>query len=86
MKSIPPAVRFILATIVIDAIGFGIIMPVMPDLLMDVGGLDVASAARFGGLLSLLYAGFQFVLGPVLGNLADRYGRRPILLGFVDKG
>ena len=81
MTSIPPAVRFILATIVIDAIGFGIIMPVMPNLLMDVGSMDVAAAAKFGGLLSLLYAGFQFILGPVLGNLADRFGRRPILLG-----
>jgi MFS transporter, DHA1 family, tetracycline resistance protein len=81
MVSIPPAVRFVLATIVIDAIGFGIIMPVMPDLLMEVGKMDVAAAARFGGLLALLYAGFQFLLGPVLGNLADRFGRRPILLG-----
>jgi MFS transporter, DHA1 family, tetracycline resistance protein len=81
MASIPPAVRFILATIVIDAIGFGIIMPVLPDLLMEVGQMDVAAAARFGGLLSLLYAGFQFLLGPVLGNLADRFGRRSILLG-----
>jgi MFS transporter, DHA1 family, tetracycline resistance protein len=81
MNSVPRSVRFVLATIIIDAIGFGIIMPVMPDLLMDVGNMDVASAARFGGLLALLYAGFQFLLGPVLGNLADRYGRRPILLG-----
>jgi MFS transporter, DHA1 family, tetracycline resistance protein len=81
MISIPPAVRFILATIIIDAIGFGIVMPVMPNLLMEVGQMDVAAAARFGGLLSLLYAGFQFLLGPVLGNLADRFGRRPILLG-----
>lgn len=81
MDSIPRPVRFVLATIIIDAIGFGIIMPVMPDLLMEVGRMDVAAAARFGGLLALLYAGFQFLLGPVLGNLADRYGRRPILLG-----
>ena len=81
MNSVPRPVRFILATIVIDAIGFGIIMPVMPDLLMTVGAMDVAAAARFGGMLALLYAGFQFLLGPVLGNLADRYGRRVILLG-----
>ena len=81
MSAIPPQVRFVLATIVIDAIGFGIIMPVMPDLLMEVGGLDVSAAARFGGLLSLLYAAFQFVIGPTLGNLGDRFGRRPVLLG-----
>lgn len=81
MNLLSRPVRFILATIIIDAIGFGIIMPVMPDLLMAVGDMDVASAARFGGFLALLYAGCQFLLGPVLGNLADRYGRRPILLG-----
>lgn len=81
MSIVPRPVRFILATIIIDAIGFGIIMPVMPDLLMGVGKMDVANAARFGGLLALLYAAFQFLLGPVLGNLADRYGRRVILLG-----
>ena len=81
MNFVPRPVRFVLATIIIDAIGFGIIMPVMPDLLMDVGKMDIAAAARFGGLLALLYAGFQFLLGPVLGNLADQYGRRPILLG-----
>ncbi len=81
MSPLPPSVRFVLFTIVIDAIGFGIIMPVMPSLLMDVGGLDVGAAARFGGLLSLVYAGFQFLLGPTLGNLGDRFGRRPVLLG-----
>ena len=81
MSPLPASVRFVLFTIVIDAIGFGIIMPVMPGLLMDVGGLDVGAAARFGGLLSLVYAGFQFLLGPTLGNLGDRFGRRPVLLG-----
>ena len=81
MSNLPPSVRFVLFTIVIDAIGFGIIMPVMPSLLMDVGNLDVAAAAQFGGLLSLVYAGFQFLLGPTLGNLSDRFGRRPVLLG-----
>lgn len=81
MSNLPSSVRFVLFTIVIDAIGFGIIMPVMPTLLMDVGNLDVAAAAQFGGLLSLVYAGFQFLLGPTLGNLSDRFGRRPVLLG-----
>lgn len=75
------AVRFVLFTILIDAIGFGIIIPVTPRLLMEVGGFGVADAARFGGLLSLLYAAFQFVFGPVMGNLGDRFGRRPVLVG-----
>ena len=81
MTRLPPTIRFVLATIVIDAIGFGVIMPVMPALLMKVGGFDVGAAARFGGMLSLIYASFQFLLGPVLGNLADRFGRRVVLLG-----
>ncbi len=81
MAGLSPSVRFVIATIVIDAIGFGIIIPVTPRLLMEVGGLDIAQAARFGGALSLLYAGFQFLLGPVMGNLGDRFGRRPVLLG-----
>ncbi len=81
MAALNPSIRFILATIVIDAIGFGIIIPVTPALLMEVGGLDVSAAARFGGVLALLYASFQFLLGPVLGNLSDRFGRRPVLLG-----
>ncbi|MCL4107871.1 UNVERIFIED_CONTAM: hypothetical protein GTU68_001188 [Idotea baltica] len=64
----------------IDAMGIGIIVPVMPDLLSEVSKSDLASAAVWGGILSTVFAIMQFVCGPLLGNLSDRYGRRPILL------
>ncbi len=78
MSSLP--VIFILATIVIDAMGIGLILPVMPDLIRDVTGGTLASAALWGGILSTAFAVMQFLFGPLVGNLSDRYGRRPILL------
>ncbi|AHE52407.1 TCR/Tet family MFS transporter [Sphingomonas sanxanigenens] len=81
MSAPSPAVRFVLVTILIDAIGFGIVIPVLPDLVMTVGKVGLAEATRIGGWLALLYALFQFLLGPAIGNLADRFGRRPVLLG-----
>ncbi len=74
------AVAFVLMTILIDAIGFGIIIPVLPRLVMEVGHVDLAEATRIGGWLALAYAFTQFVLGPTIGNLGDRFGRRRILL------
>ena len=65
---------------VIDAMGIGLIMPVMPDLLREVGGGDLAKAAIWGGILSAAFAVMQFLFGPIVGNLSDRFGRRPILL------
>jgi DHA1 family tetracycline resistance protein-like MFS transporter len=63
-----------------DSVGFGIIMPVLPDLIMDVSGEDLAASAQYGGWLMFVYAVMQFFFAPVLGNLSDAYGRRPILL------
>lgn len=80
-SAIPPAVRFLLGTILINAIGFGIITPVMPQLVMDLGHADLSEATAIGGSLSLLYAVTQFICGPLAGNLSDRFGRRPVLLG-----
>lgn len=74
------ATIFIIATILIDAIGFGIIIPVLPRLVMEVGGLDLAEATRMGGWLAAIYAVMQFLCGPLAGNLGDRFGRRPVLL------
>lgn len=74
------AIFFILITLTLDAIGFGLIMPVMPDLLRSVTGGDLALAALWGGALVGGFAVMQFLFGPVIGNLSDRFGRRPILL------
>lgn len=70
----------ILVTILLDMIGVGIIVPVLPELLEELTGGSVAEAAVIGGYLVFAYAFMQFVFSPVLGNLSDRFGRRPVLL------
>ncbi len=76
----PAAAAFILATVAIDAMGIGLIMPVMPQLLEDIGGIPLDAAAVWGGWLAFSYAAMQFLFGPALGALSDRFGRRPVLL------
>ncbi len=71
---------FVLVTILIDAIGFGLIIPVMPALLSELLGIPSEAAARWGGYLTFFYAAMHFVFGPLIGNLSDRFGRRPVLL------
>jgi MFS transporter, DHA1 family, tetracycline resistance protein len=70
---------FIFFTALLNAIGFGILLPVLPQLIMSVTGDDLAAAARHGGWLLVVYAVMQFFFAPVMGNLSDRFGRRPIL-------
>jgi DHA1 family tetracycline resistance protein-like MFS transporter len=70
----------ILLTILLDMIGVGIIVPVLPELLEELTGGGVADAAVIGGYLVFAYASMQFLFSPVLGNLSDRFGRRPVLL------
>ena len=72
---------FILTTVVIDAMGIGLIMPVMPALLREIGGISLADAAIWGGVLTTVFAVMQFLFGPIVGSLSDRFGRRPVLLG-----
>jgi DHA1 family tetracycline resistance protein-like MFS transporter len=74
------AILFILITILIDTIGFGMIAPVMPALIREMTGEGFAEAARYGGSLMFLFAAVQFIAAPILGNLGDRFGRRPVLL------
>ena len=71
---------FILLTVMIDAMGIGLIIPVMPDLIQEVGGGTLAKAAIWGGILASTFAVMQFLFGPVMGGLSDRFGRRPVLL------
>ena len=71
---------FIMLTVMIDAMGIGLIIPVMPDLIQEVGGGTLAEAAIWGGILSTTFAVMQFLFGPVMGGLSDRFGRRPVLL------
>ncbi|MGR3312447.1 TCR/Tet family MFS transporter [Roseovarius indicus] len=71
---------FILMTVMIDAMGIGLILPVMPALILEVEGGSLARAALWGGVLSTAFAVMQFLFGPVMGNLSDRFGRRPVLL------
>ena len=74
------AKTFILISVVLDSMGIGLIMPVMPDLIREIEGTDLSRAAVWGGLLATIFALMQFFFGPTVGNLSDRYGRRPVLL------
>ncbi len=74
------ALGFIFITIFIDVLGLGIILPVLPTLLKDLGHIDTSTATQYSGYLTFVYATMQFVFSPVLGNLSDHFGRRPVLL------
>lgn len=71
---------FVIATTVIDSMGIGLILPVLPSLLREVADIPLADAALYGGVLVTAFAFMQFIFGPIIGALSDRYGRRPIML------
>ncbi|MFV0513743.1 MAG: TCR/Tet family MFS transporter [Jhaorihella sp.] len=73
-------ILFILATVMLDAMGIGLIMPIMPDLIREVEGGSLADAALWGGLLATAFSVMQFLFAPVVGSLSDAVGRRPVLL------
>lgn len=75
------ALSVVFMTALIDSIGFGIILPVTPVLLMEVTGESLGVSAVYGGWLMFSFAIMQFIFMPILGNLSDAYGRKPILLG-----
>lgn len=71
---------FIILTVLIDAIGIGLIFPVLPTLIREVTGRSLADAALWGGVLATGFAMMQFLFGPLIGNISDRFGRRPVLI------
>src|SRR6266478_3029596 len=74
------SVVFVFITVLVDAVGFGIILPVLPELIMKLTGEGLSQASIYGGWLWFAYAVMQFFCAPVLGNLSDRFGRRPVIL------
>lgn len=74
------AIGFIFITMLIDITGWGIIIPVIPKLIQELIHGDLSDAAKYGGWLTFAYAITQFVFAPLVGNLSDQYGRRPIIL------
>lgn len=74
------AIYFILFTVLLDMIGFGLIIPVLPRLIETVGHIPLAEASIVGGWMFFAYSMAQFAFGPLMGNLSDRFGRRPLLL------
>ena len=81
MKFHHRAVPIVLLVLLIDAIGFGIVLPVLPSLIVHLADVTVAQATRIAGYMLVAYAGMQFLAGPIMGNLGDRFGRRIVLLG-----
>ncbi|CAG5071640.1 Tetracycline resistance protein, class C [Dyadobacter sp. CECT 9623] len=75
-----PALGFIFVTLLIDVIGLGIIIPVMPKLISELTGDNISAAAKDGGWLLFAYAAMQFLCAPIIGGISDQFGRRPVLL------
>lgn len=75
-----PAIYFVLAAIFLDAMGHGLLAPIIPELIQQLANVDVSKAALYGGAITALFATIQFFATPLLGNLSDAYGRRPVLL------
>src|SRR6185369_7952821 len=80
MTSSRAALTFVLLSVFIDSLGFGIIIPSLPSVIMQLTGEPLATAADWSGYLMAIYALLQFFMAPIFGNLSDRYGRRPVLL------
>ena len=79
-RSTKHAFAFVWVTVLLDMVGLGLIMPILPALLRELTGSDVAHASIYGGWLFFAYALMQFFCAPVIGGLSDAFGRRPVLL------
>ena len=77
------ALLFVLITVAINSIGFGIMVPVLPDLIKSLTGLSNNQAALHLGGMTFIFAVMQFICMPIAGGLSDAYGRRPVMLGSV---
>lgn len=80
MRNRKASLAFIFGTVAVDMIGIGIIIPVIPQLIGNVAEVSLSEAAAIGGLMMMVFSGMQFFFAPVMGELSDRFGRRPILL------
>ncbi|MBV9694001.1 MAG: TCR/Tet family MFS transporter, partial [Alphaproteobacteria bacterium] len=74
------AIAFIFVTMLVDTIGLGIIIPVAPKIIAQLTGEGMGGAADWGGWLMFVFCAMQFLCAPLIGNLSDRYGRRPVLI------
>jgi DHA1 family tetracycline resistance protein-like MFS transporter len=74
------ALIFIFISMLVDSIGLGIVLPVTPQLISELTHRGMSDAARWGGWLFFVFALMQFLCSPLIGNLSDRFGRRPILI------
>lgn len=80
MSQSKASLTFIFITLLVDVIGLGIIIPVIPDLIKELINGSLADAAVYGGWLMFSYAFMQFIFSPIMGGLGDQFGRRPVLL------
>ena len=74
------ALTFVTITLFLDTMGFGIIMPIMPEYLTRLAGIEISEASAISGYLMVSFAVTNFLFSPLLGGLSDSYGRRPILI------
>jgi DHA1 family tetracycline resistance protein-like MFS transporter len=74
------AIPIVLGAVLIDTIGFGIVIPVLPQLITQLGDVDLEEGARLAGYMLVLFAATQFIAGPIMGSLGDRFGRRRVLI------
>lgn len=80
MKRRQAAIPFILITILIDVLGIGLIVPILPELIVQMSGGETSAGSSIYGIFIAVYAAMQFLFAPILGALSDRFGRRPVLL------
>ena len=74
------ALTFVTITVFLDTVGFGIIVPILPEFLVLIGNISLSEASALSGYLIFSYAVTNFLFAPLLGNLSDAHGRKPLLV------